>query len=106
MKLGLAKLAEEQTEVVKPEEQDKNTLVTCMSDCQYAQNPERVCMLESISLNMSKEGQFECGQYTPTQQAEPQMQAGAQPNASAEMNQNAGQAQSQRQLGLAGAKTT
>ena len=65
MILGFQKLAEFQESEVAPEEQGHETLVTCLSDCQYAQNPEKVCMLKNISLQMIKPGVLGCGQYAP-----------------------------------------
>lgn len=69
---GLDKLAqgEEQTEVAAPEQPMNNdsTTITCLSDCIYAQNPEKTCMLKNITLNMDDKGAtFECGQYSPAQ---------------------------------------
>jgi len=76
--LGLDKLAqtEDQTEVASPEQPMNNdsTTITCLSDCTYAQNPEKTCMLKNVTFNMSKEGQFECGQYTPAAQEVPEDQ--------------------------------
>ena len=73
--LGLDKLAagEEQTEVASPEQPMNNdsTTISCLSDCMYAQNPEKTCMLKNITLNMSKEGTFECGQYMQVQAEQP-----------------------------------
>lgn len=55
-----------------PEEDNKETVVTCMSDCVYAQNPEKRCMLENISLAMDEgSGTLSCGQYAPNQSMEP-----------------------------------
>jgi len=70
---GLDKLAqgEEQTEVAAPEQPMNNdsTTITCLSDCIYAQNPEKTCMLKNITLNMDeKQASLECGQYTPAQE--------------------------------------
>ncbi len=68
---GLSKVAqqEQMTEVAAPEQPANNdsTTISCLSDCMYAQNPEKTCMLKNITLNMSKEGIFECGQYSPVQ---------------------------------------
>lgn len=76
---GLSKIAqqEQMTEVATPEQPQNNdaTTITCLSDCMYAQNPEKTCMLKNITLNMSKEGIFECGQYMPVQAQQPDMQA-------------------------------
>jgi hypothetical protein len=56
------------TEVSTPVEDSENTEVTCMSDCAYAQNPEKRCQLKSISFSMSPEdGTFVCGQYMSSQ---------------------------------------
>ena len=75
---GLRKVAqqEQMTEVAAPEQPVNNdaTTITCLSDCMYAQNPEKTCMLKNITLNMSKEGIFECGQYSPIQAQQPQME--------------------------------
>lgn len=67
-KLGLAKLAQDETTVVPPEGDSQNTVVTCMSDCMYSQNPEKTCMLKNISLALGKSGEFSCGQYSPSQE--------------------------------------
>ena len=71
-KRGFFKLAlDEQTEVAPPEEDAKETVVTCMSNCTYSQNPEKRCMLESVSLSMDeKSGAFTCGQYSPAQETQ------------------------------------
>lgn len=89
--LGLNKLAENESEVIQPEDKDISTRVTCISDCKYSQNPERTCMLETISLSMEKEGAFVCGQYSQLVQ---------------EMNpeETQGKVQAKNELGLAGAK--
>ena len=59
---GLDKIAqgEQETEVASPEQPMNNdsTTITCLSDCIYAQNPEKTCMLKNVSLNMSKEASF------------------------------------------------
>ena len=56
------------TEVSTPVEDSENTEVTCMSDCAYAQNPEKRCQLKSISISMNpEEGSFVCGQYMSSQ---------------------------------------
>lgn len=89
--LGMAKIAENESEVIQPEEKEVSTRVTCISDCKYSQNPERTCMLETVSLSMGKEGMFGCGQYS---QVVPEMDPDA----------NDGQVQANNQLGLAGAK--
>lgn len=69
-KAGFFKIAQgEETEISQPEEKEKDTIVTCMSNCTYSQNPERRCMLEGISLSMDEQsGTFACGQYTPAQE--------------------------------------
>jgi hypothetical protein len=96
MKIGLEKIAnEDQTEVIQPEEKESSTAVICRSDCQYSQNPEKMCMLKTIALAEVEEGKFACAQYSPVQQM--MEQAG--------MGQDQGAAQSGRQIGLAGAKT-
>lgn len=66
---GFMKIAQDDTaEVAQPEERDKETILTCMSDCAYAQNPEKRCMLDSVSFSMDeKSGSFVCGQYQQTQ---------------------------------------
>lgn len=65
---------EQQTDVSMPEDnQDKDTTVTCMSDCIYSQNPEKRCTLDSVSLYLDgNAGTFSCGQYAP-QMAGPAM---------------------------------
>lgn len=95
--LGLAKLAEQETEAVLPEEKEDETLVTCMSDCMYSQNPEKRCMLKSISLQMSEDGKsiFACGQYSPVQQMDQQEE---------DVSNVSGESQNKKQLGLSGAK--
>ncbi len=79
---GFIKSAQEmETEVAQPEQQEKETVVTCMSNCTYSQNPERRCMLEGVSLSMDeKSGAFACGQYSPAQeQPQPGMTPEVQP---------------------------
>lgn len=98
MKLGLEKRAQEDSELITPEEKENATEVTCISNCKYSQNPEKRCMLKSISLQMPEEGTFICGQYDPVEVA-PEEQ-GMAPGAG-EMR---GEVQSQNQLGLSGAK--
>lgn len=78
MKIGLSKLAEFQDETSAPMDkaQSQDTRVTCLSNCQYAQNPEKLCMLESISLQMmGQDGIFTCGQYSPVMDESEGMQA-------------------------------
>ena len=81
MKLGLSKYAQmgQDEEFVDPEERAQETVITCMSDCMYAQNPEKTCMLKNVSLAMSEAGQFTCGQYAPSQQAQAPGMAQSQP---------------------------
>ena len=97
--IGLNKLAnEDQTEVIQPEEKEIGAKVLCNSNCTYAQNPEKLCMLGHIALTMSKDGEFVCGQYSPVQEVPEEMgEAGAE--------KEKGENQANRQLGLAGAKT-
>lgn len=77
---GLNKLAEDiGAEVMQPDEDKKETVATCLSDCMYAQNPEKRCMLEAISLNMTGPGQFECGQYAQQQAMMPGQMPGQMP---------------------------
>lgn len=82
---GLDKLAmdDQQMDVAGPEMPQEATnndssTITCLSDCMYAQNPEKTCMLKNVSLNMSGPGQFECGQYAPQQQMAGDMHPQAQ----------------------------
>lgn len=78
MKIGLAKLAEFQDEATEPMDKanSQDTRVTCLSNCQYAQNPEKLCMLESISMQMmGQEGVFSCGQYVPMEDMIAQQEA-------------------------------
>ena len=88
---GILKIAEDQqTEVAPPEENEKETIVTCMSSCTYAQNPEKRCMLEGISLSMDEgSGTFMCGQYSQMQQMQPMGQA-PQPGMGTQGSQQAG----------------
>ena len=100
MKLtGLDKIAqgEQETEIASPEQPMNNdsTTITCLSDCMYAQNPEKTCMLKNVSLNLTEQGSFECGQYKSTQEMVPEQQQ-ASPEAQA---QNVPQ-QAQQQTGL------
>jgi len=103
MKLGLSKLAEDnQTEIIQPEEKQTLTSVICNSNCQYSQNPEKVCMLKNVALVMEAGGEFSCSQYAPFQQ----MQEEEQPGQEGQMARGgAGPSQAKRELGLAGAKT-
>lgn len=95
--IGLNKQAEDQTEVIQPEEKEIGTTIVCNSNCQYAQNPEKMCTLTNIALTMSKEGEFMCAQYVPVQEM---MEQEAQSDENAK-----GESQSKKQIGLAGAKT-
>ena len=72
----------QETEVASPQQPMNNdsTTITCLSDCIYAQNPEKTCMLKNVTFNMSEDGAFECGQYQPAQQEVPEEQV-AQPQA-------------------------
>jgi hypothetical protein len=100
MKTGLDKIAqgEQETEVAAPEQPMNNdsTTITCLSDCMYAQNPEKTCMLKNVSLNMSDQGAFECGQYKSAQQMAPEMQQ-AMPG---QQSQAAPEQQAQQPTGL------
>lgn len=67
---GFLKAAQgEETEISRPEQEGKETIVTCLSSCTYSQNPEKRCMLEGMSLSMDENvGTFTCGQFSPVQQ--------------------------------------
>lgn len=63
--IGLKKYAQANPEfTTQPEPVAHETMVTCLSDCQYSQNPEKSCMLKNISLSFNEQG-FICGQYSP-----------------------------------------
>lgn len=51
----------------QPEEPEKETVVTCLSGCQYAQNPEKRCMLESVTFSQGEDQSFTCGQFMEVQ---------------------------------------
>lgn len=103
--LGLTKKAmEDQTEVIKPEDKDTNTNVLCNSDCSYSQNPEKLCMLRNLSLTMMEPGQFSCAQYRPVV-SEEQAQPDPKSKKSTSVPKGKGEIQSDRQIGLSGAKT-
>lgn len=62
---GFLKVAQEGAEVVAPESESSGSLITCIGDCIYAQNPEKQCRLANVTLIMDQEtGAFSCGQYT------------------------------------------
>ena len=83
---GFTKEAQDvqESEVAPAEETAKasETAVTCLGNCMYAQNPEKKCMLESVSISMGKPGEFACGQYSPTQE---QVMPGQAPAAAGEV---------------------
>jgi len=96
MKLGLSKYAqgEQEEELAGPEDTKGGgeELVTCLSDCIYAQNPEKTCMLKNIALKMSAPGKFECGQYQKVQEMVPADQAAMGGIAAARQKENQEQA--------------
>jgi hypothetical protein len=70
-KKGFQKVSQIETgedPVSEPEEKPSETQVTCLSDCQYSQNPEKRCMLESVSISQDESESFMCGQFTPVAQ--------------------------------------
>ena len=74
---GFEKAGQEENmeQVAGPEGEEKDTAVTCVSDCQYSQNPEKRCMLDSVTFSQSEDGSFVCGQYAPLEE---QPELGAQ----------------------------
>lgn len=72
-----AQMSPEET-IAPPEEQNKETTVTCLSGCQYAQNPEKRCMLESVSFSQDENGVFVCGQFVPMMAPDSGVMPGAQ----------------------------
>ena len=74
MLLGLEKLAlnemVEQSNPDSEEQNEKETVVTCISDCMYCQNPEKTCMLNNVTFSMGEDGTFSCGQYSQSQPQE------------------------------------
>lgn len=55
--------------MIPPEANDQTTAVTCDSACKYAQNPEKRCMLGSVTYTQSEDGSFMCSQYSPAPEA-------------------------------------
>lgn len=93
--LGLSKKAQEEGAIIAPEEKENATSIICHSDCKYSQNPERQCMLKSVALMMDRPNVFACGQYSPVQIQDTEQGTEGE----------LGEDQSQKQLGLSGAKT-
>ena len=118
MRFGLSKLAEEdiieQSTPAGDQSEQKDTSVTCLSDCMYCQNPERTCMVNSVSMIQDEQGNFTCGQYSPQQQVTPeqpqQVPAEATPAVGLEKVKSPAKAeaqaqpQAQAQLGLSKVK--
>ena len=72
---GLSKLAaedviEQNTPETTTTDEEKESIITCLSDCMYCQNPEKTCMLNNVTIKMEQDGTFGCGQYSATQQQE------------------------------------
>lgn len=45
--------------------EDQATQLTCDSACQFAQNPEKRCMLGSVTFTQDEQGTFMCSQFKP-----------------------------------------
>jgi len=51
--------------------EEQTSAVTCDSACQFAQNPEKRCMLNSITFTQDDKGLFSCSQFQPAMEAAP-----------------------------------
>ena len=77
---GFSKLAQEgiieqNTPETSTTEEEKETIITCLSDCVYCQNPEKTCMLSNVTLSSEGAGNFMCGQYQGGEQEQAPQEA-------------------------------
>ena len=79
---GLSKFAQEgiieqNTPETSTTEEEKETIITCLSDCIYCQNPEKTCMLSNVTISSEGAGSFICGQYKGNEEEQAQAPAPA-----------------------------
>lgn len=68
-KIAQEGIIEQNTPETSTTEEEKETIITCLSDCIYCQNPEKTCMLNNVTISSQEGGSFMCGQYQANDQA-------------------------------------